>query len=75
MDGAVIDNCPVWCFDEDDNSTRSRSATLENQKTLAFWIATGRDPQQVKQLLFTCYLCLLLLLLPSCPPFNLLPPS
>ncbi|EKX40760.1 hypothetical protein GUITHDRAFT_142536 [Guillardia theta CCMP2712] len=46
VDGAVIDNCPVWCFDEDDNSTRSRSATLENQKTLAFWIATGRDPQQ-----------------------------
>lgn len=37
VDAALIDNCPVGCFDEGDK---------RNDKTLAFWLATRINPQQ-----------------------------
>ena len=37
VDGGVIDNCPLWCFDE--------IPGVRNPKTLGFWISMSDDGQ------------------------------
>uniref|UniRef100_A0A7S1E6P0 PNPLA domain-containing protein n=2 Tax=Hemiselmis andersenii TaxID=464988 RepID=A0A7S1E6P0_HEMAN len=55
VDAALIDNCPVWCFDEPKGnpmpgsgpSSLAPGEAPSNPKTLAFWVASQEAPQHI----------------------------